>query len=123
MFAAENIQRQVAVNVAVTVKEPAQLMAVDRIVGGGVEVVEVFVAQGESVDPLGNEFGNRVLDPLGIAMVGETGGESAEDADLGFHLPQEEAAGVRSDGSAVESGRDGPTAEPLESELPYATHC
>jgi hypothetical protein len=56
-------------------------------------------------------------------MVSETGGKSPQNAGLGFHLPQQQAAGVRSDGPAVESGRDGPTAEPLEIELACVTLC
>ena len=200
MLAAKNVQRQVAVAVVVAVKESAQLMAVDRIVGGveiehdllrrrgmqrqkhldeevldvampgddflvaallvgphgrqfqtvqralarqrlaaifasasilagriglahqhgqkrivakGVMVVEVFVAQGQGEYPLGHQFGHGVFDPLGIAVIGEAGGESPQNAGLGFHLPQQESAGVRSDGPAVESGGDRPAAEAL----------
>ena len=39
-------------------------------------VIEVFVAQGQGKHPLGNEFTHRVLHSFGIAVVGETGGES-----------------------------------------------
>jgi hypothetical protein len=64
-----------------------------------------------------------MFDQVGIAVVGKTGRESSEDAGLGLDLPQEEAAGVRSDGPAVESGSNGPSAEPLEIELACVTLC
>ena len=95
----------------------------ERIVAKGVVVVEVFVAQGQGEDPLGQQFGDGVFDQLGIAVVGETGGESPENAGLGFHLPQQQAAGVRSDGPAVESSGDRPAAKPLEIELACVTLC
>jgi len=79
-----------------------------------VMVVEVFVPQRQGVDPLGQQFVHRVLDPLGIAVIGETRGKPPQNARLAFHLPQEQPAGVRSDGPAVESGRDDPASEPLE---------
>ena len=61
----------------------------ERIVAEGVVVVEVFVAQGQGEYPLGHQLGHGMFDPLRIAMVGETGGESPKDAGLGFHLPQQ----------------------------------
>src|ERR1035437_10059712 len=88
-----------------------------------VVVVEVFVAQGQGEYPLGHQFGHAVFDPLGIAMVGETGGEASKDAGFGFHLPQQESAGVRSDGSAIEPSGDQPAAKPLEIELACVTLC
>ena len=95
----------------------------ERIVAQGVVVVEVFVAQGQGEDPLGDQFVDGVLDQLGIAVVGEAGGESPENAGLGLHLPQQQAAGVRSDGPAVESGGDRPAAQGLEIELACVTLC
>jgi hypothetical protein len=89
----------------------------------GVVVVEVFVTQGQGEYPLGHQLRHGVFDPLGIAVVGETRSESPKNAGLGFHLPQQESAGVRSDGSAVESSGDRPAAEPLEMELACVTLC
>jgi len=43
---------------------------------------------------------------VGITVIGEAVGESPENGDFGFNLPQQQATGVRSDGSAVESGGD-----------------
>jgi hypothetical protein len=42
---------------------------------GFVLIVEVFVAQAQSIHPLGHQFGNRVLDEVRIAMIGETSRE------------------------------------------------
>jgi hypothetical protein len=35
-----------------------------------------------------------VFEPLGIAVIGKTGGKTLNDALLGFHLPQQESAGI-----------------------------
>ena len=45
-----------------------------------VVVVEVFVAQRQAVDALGEEFLQRVFNEVGIAMIGETACELADDA-------------------------------------------
>ena len=50
----------------------------ERIVPQVVVVVEVFVAQGQGEHPLGDQFVDRVLDQLGIAVIVEAGGESPE---------------------------------------------
>ena len=95
----------------------------ERIESQGIVVIEVFVAQGQGEDALGEQIVRPMFDPLGIAVIGETGGESAKDAGLGLHLPQQESAGVRSDGPAVESGGDCPASEGLEIELACVTLC
>jgi hypothetical protein len=53
----------------------------------------------------------------------ETGGASAKDSRFDLHLPQQESAGVRSDGSAIESGGDIAASEGLEIELVCVTLC
>ncbi len=89
----------------------------------GVVIVEVFVAQGQAEDPLGQQVVDRVLDQIRIAVVVEAGGQSSEDAGLGLDLPQEEAAGVRSDGPAVKSRGDATASQPLEIEPACVTLC
>ena len=69
------------------------------------------------------DWAGFLRDPFGIAVIGEAGGESPKNAGLGFHLPQQESAGVRSDGSAIEPSGDRPAAKPLEIELACVTLC
>lgn len=42
-------------------------------------VVEVLVAQRQGVDPLGDQLLDGMLDEVGLAVVGEAGGELADD--------------------------------------------
>ena len=78
-------------------------------------VVEVLVAQGQGVDPLGEEVLQRVLDQLGVAMVGEAGGELADDAGELLDLAEQQGAAVGGDVAAVEVGEDLAGAEAWES--------
>ena len=79
-----------------------------RVTAEVVLVVEVHVAQSQSVDPLGQELLDGVLDEAGVVMVGEAGGELAEQ--------QGAAVGsVGSDVAAVEVGKDFAAAEQAES--------
>src|SRR5512135_1348254 len=44
-----------------------------------VVIIEVLVAQCQAVDPLGDQIPDGVLDEVGVAMVGEAGGELVKD--------------------------------------------
>ncbi len=89
----------------------------ERVMAESVVVVEVFVAQGQSGGWLGQQLVDGVFDQFGIAVVGETGGQPTDDAGLGLDLPQEESAGVRGNGPAIESGGDFPVSQGLEIKL------
>ena len=193
MIAAEDVQREVAVVLVVAVEEAAELVAVDRVVGGvevqddplgrpgvGLEeegheeafdvvgaaddllvaavlvgpdggqfeavegalagqrlapvalplaglargvgladdggeqgvaaevvvVVEVLVAQRQGVDPLGDQLLDGVLDEVGVAVVGEAGGELADDPGESLGLAEQQGAAVGGDVAAVEVGED-----------------
>ena len=60
-----------------------------RIVAEVVMVVEVLVAQGQAVDPLGDEVLQRVLDQVGVTMIGEAVGELADDPGELLDLPEQ----------------------------------
>ena len=74
-------------------------------------IVEVLVAQGEAVDPLGEQLGHGVLDEVGVAMVGEAGGELANDPGEALGLAEQQGTAVGGDVAAVEVGEDVSTAE------------
>ena len=88
-----------------------------------VVVVEVLVAQGQGVDPLGEEFLDGVLDEVGVAVVGEAGGELADDAGESLGLAEQQGAAVGGDVAAVEVGEDLAGAEHGKVEVGGATLC
>ena len=62
--------------------------------------------QGQGVDPLGDQFLGGVLDEMRASVVGETGGELADDAGQLFGLAKQQGAAVGGDVAAVEVGDD-----------------
>ena len=79
-----------------------------------VVVAQVFVAEGESHYPLGEEFVDGELDPLRIAMIGEAPRELPQDAEVLLDLAEQQPPGVRGDASAIKGGGHFATAMPLE---------
>jgi hypothetical protein len=77
-------------------------------------VVEVFVAQSQAENPLGQEFVNAMFDPVWITVIDKASGKPTNDAASRLHLPQEESAGIRSDGPTVKSPGDFPPPQGLE---------
>ena len=57
-------------------------------------VVEVLVAQGQGVDALGEKVFEGVLDQVGVAMIGEAGGELADDRREVRGLAEEQGVAV-----------------------------
>ena len=86
-------------------------------------VVEVLVAQGQAVDALGDEMLDGVLDEVGVAMVGEAGGELADDAGELLGLAEQQGAAVGGDVAAVEVGEDLAGAEHGKVEVGRVTLC
>ena len=58
-------------------------------------IVQIFIAQRQGEDALGDQFLDRVLDQIRVTMVGETGRELPDDAGDAFRLTQEQTARVR----------------------------
>jgi hypothetical protein len=81
-----------------------------------VVIVEVFVTEAEAEDALLEQGDQRMFDEVGIAMVGEAGGERVEQAELGIEFAEQEGPGIGGDTTAVEVGEDITGAEVLESE-------
>ena len=94
-----------------------------RIVAETVVVVEVFVAQAEGEDALFEQLRERVLNQVGMPMIGETGSELVDEVELGFDLSQQEAAGIGGDGTSVEASDNLATAEVLEEQFRVVTVC
>ena len=69
-----------------------------------VVVVEILVPQCQAVDPLGDQLRDGMLDEVGVAMVGEAGGELMDDRREFFGLAEQQGAAVGGDVAAVEVG-------------------
>ena len=64
-------------------------------------VVEVFVAQGDGDNALGDERAQAVLDPVGIAVIGEAVRHLVKERQVLLDPAQQQGAGIGSDGTAV----------------------
>ena len=98
-------------------------VASKRVAAEVVVVVEVLVAQGQGVDPLGEEVLDGVLDEVGVAVVGEAGGELADDPGESLGLAEQQGAAVGGDVAAVEVGEDLAGAEHGKVEVGGVTLC
>ena len=73
-----------------------------RIVSQLLMIVQIFVSQGQTIDPLGYHLLHPVFDTLRIAIIGEAIGKLAENPDPFLDLPQQQTAAVAGDRSTVE---------------------
>src|SRR5262245_36915641 len=80
-------------------------------------VVEIFVTQSQGVDPLRDQVLEGVLDELRVTMIDEARGELLDDPGEYFSLPEQEAAPVGGNITAVKSGHDLARAESREIEV------
>ena len=69
-----------------------------------VVVVEVFIAQGDGDNALGDEGAQAVPNPVGVAVIGEAVRHLVNERQALIDLAQQQGAGIGSDGTAVESG-------------------
>jgi len=88
-----------------------------------VVVVEVLVPLRQGVDPLGDELLDGVLDEPGVLVVGEAGGELADDSGESLGLAEQQGAAVGGDVAAVEIGEDMAGPEHGKVEVGCVTLC
>ena len=69
-------------------------------------VVEVFVAQCQSINPLGNKMVEGVLDELWVTMISEAGSELADDGGQFLGFAEKQAAPVGGDVAAIKRGEN-----------------
>ena len=67
-------------------------------------IVEILIAERQSVDALGDQLRHAVFDLRGLAMIAETGGELPHDRGALFELAQESGGAAGGDGAAIEAG-------------------
>ena len=69
-------------------------------------VVQILIAQGQTIDSLGHQLLHRMFDQIGIPIIGEAAGKLVEDPDALLDLPQEQTTAVTADRSTVELRAD-----------------
>jgi hypothetical protein len=74
-----------------------------------VVVDQVLVAECDAEHPLADQGGDRVLDPIRIAGIGEADCEARDEADGAIGGAEQQRPDIRGDRPAVEAGDDGPT--------------
>src|ERR1019366_5196833 len=88
-----------------------------------VMIVQILVAQGQTVNALGDQVIRCMFDQLRVAMVGEALGESPNEPHSLFKFAKKHGSAVRSDGSAVKISDDVPSPEGLELQRYSVTLC
>ncbi len=103
-----------------------------RIVPQLIVVVEVLVSQGQPIDPLRDEFQDRMFHELWIAVIAEAASQLTQDAggplDWPARLarstgPQQQPSRVGGDLAAVKAGNHARPAQPLKLETLLRTLC
>jgi hypothetical protein len=95
----------------------------ERVASQVVMVVEVLIAQGQGIDPLGDQLVGRVFDPVGFAVAGEAGGELMDDAGELLGLAEQQGTAVGGDVAAIEVRDDFAPAEHGKVEVGGVTLC
>ncbi|OQB90007.1 MAG: hypothetical protein BWX84_02143 [Verrucomicrobia bacterium ADurb.Bin118] len=88
-----------------------------------VVIIEVFVTGGQAVDPLADQRQQRMLDPAGLAWIGQHLGQRLGQANPPVRLAQQRNAAIASHLSAGETGLDGALFYGWKSEEFRVTNC
>jgi len=107
-----------ALGVALADQQGQQRVARQRVV-----VVEVLVAQRQTVDPLTQQIHHGVLYLIRLSTVLETGREALHDPTAPIHLTQQRKTTIRADPTAVERSHHLPPTWTLKQVLLSATVC
>ena len=94
-----------------------------RIVPQVVMVVEVFITECQTVDPLGEELFDGMLDPVGITVIGVAGGKLPDDARETFGLTQQQAPRIGSHLATVKTGHHISATEGVKRKRFWITLC
>jgi hypothetical protein len=86
-------------------------------------IVEIFIAQTEAEDSLLEEIDERVLDAIGIAMIGEAAGELLNDSESLLDFAEQEPAAIGRDFSSIERRGNLARMERLEFEMALCKLC
>jgi hypothetical protein len=70
-----------------------------------VVVVQILIAQRQTVHPLGQHLLDAVLGQPGRAEIGEAAGQAPQEPHPAIHLPEQERAGIRGQRASVKTGQ------------------
>jgi hypothetical protein len=102
---------------------PSRKDAEHRIVAQLLMVVEILIAQRQTVDSLREHLLNRMLDLVLIPAVEKTFCQAREQVQALIGLAQQERAAIGTDRPAVEPGHDFPSSGGFKSEAGLVTLC
>ena len=86
-------------------------------------VIKVFIAEHYGIEALRHQFTDVVLDAGRIAVIDKAPGNSRRQSGALASLPQEDAAGVRTDTSAIESASERSPSKGVKLKLFAGTLC
>src|SRR6516165_12597534 len=86
-------------------------------------VVQIFVSQTQTEQPLLQQIDQRMLDPLRIPIIRKAGRELFDQTKPLLDLPQQNPTTVGAHPPAVKPGHDSPPADVLKSKRPSGTLC
>jgi len=67
-------------------------------------IVEIFVTQGQPINPLGQQLPHRMIHINLLPAVVEALGQTLRQPEVDVHLPQEQCASIAGEGAAGEIG-------------------
>ena len=102
---------------------PSRQNAEDRILPQLLVIVEIFIAQRQTVDPLRDHLQNGVFDQILIPVVEKTLRHARQQIQAFVGLAQQECSAVGTDRAAVEPGHDLPRTAGFKSEAGLGTLC
>jgi hypothetical protein len=94
-----------------------------RIAAQLLVVVDVFIAQGLTVNPLGQQLRHRVFDLDLIAVIAKAAGQPSCESERKIDLAQEQAAAVGREGAAGKIGNDFSATKVLKEQRLVLTVC
>ena len=86
-------------------------------------VVQILVAQGQGVDPLGQHLLHAMVATILRPEIGEAGRQSLQQADAPVGLPQQQCPSIGGKGATVEVSYNGPRKMGFKLEAELITLC
>ena len=94
-----------------------------RVVAQLVVIHQILIAEGDPEDPLTNQPRHRVLDQIGVAVIGETAGKAIDQPDVLISGTEQHRPGLRGHLATVKRGHHFPTFDGCKTKQIRATLC
>src|SRR4051794_16245807 len=86
-------------------------------------IIDVFVTESQTIDPLRQHLPDRVLDPIRLPSVKKTRGESRQQVQLFLRFPQQQCAAIGGDTPTIETGHNLTSSASFKTETGLDTLC